>query len=262
MTPEEIHNMALTDRQQQISDMQKQGMKAPEIAAALSITTNAVYQQLRRMRTGTKTTSAKKTTPKKTGAKSGPKSAGTAAAAASGQPASTPNITASVKPARPLTPLQSLRGRRDEISADIKAAEQERDAAKRALDKAQEAVEKVSSRHKEELDRLDQAEAALTGKPVAGPAKIEPAKTASPKPTGKPASAATPRPKASDAKKSGSKNGGSGSNAAKAPVTPPSPAAAAQAAPQAAPAPSSAPSQPTTQAQREAAADFDPAAKG
>jgi hypothetical protein len=238
--------MALTDRQKQIADMQKQGKKAPEIAAALSITTNAVYQQLRRMRNG-------KSAPKTNTGKKAP--APKAATPSTGS--STPSVTVTQKPTRPLTPLQSIRGRRDEINGDIKAAAAERDSIARQLTKAQEAVDKVTQRYADELASLDGAEAALTGKPVAGATTVEPAK-----PQGKPASATTPRPKAGTRGGQGRKNGASAAKPAEAATTPSEPAAAAQAAPAPSPAADSAPSAPTTQQEREASADFEPAVTG
>lgn len=217
----------LTERQQQIVGLQKEGKTAPQIAEALSITTNAVYQQIRRMRGGAAKPKAAK--------KSGPKSAGTKTTASSGT-TGTANVTATPTPApRPLTPLQSLRSRRDEISADIKEAQSERDAALRTYAKAQESLEKLSGRYAEELARLDAAEHALKG------TSPEPEAVAAPEPAPEPAPAA--------AKANG--------------TTPPKRKTAAQAAAEkkakedAAKATSAA--APTTQTEREATADFDPA---
>lgn len=213
----------LTERQQQIVGLQKEGKTAPQIAEALSITTNAVYQQIRRMRGGAAKPKAAK--------KSGPKSAGTKTTASSGT-TGTANVTATPTPTpRPLTPLQSLRSRRDEISADIKEAQSERDAALRTYAKAQESLEKLTGRYAEELARLDAAEHALKGT------------------TPEPEVVAAPEPAPAAAKANG--------------TTPPKRKTAAQAAAEkkakedAAKATSAA--APTTQTEREATADFDPA---
>ncbi len=172
----------LTERQQQIVDLQKEGKKAPEIAKILGITPNGVYQQIRRMRD----------------AKSGASTAKAAKPSSStgNAPTSVENITGTIKQARAVTPLQSIRNRRDEITAEIKSVQAEQDAAARALTKATDAATKIQERYEAELSNLMAAEAALKGE--APPAKVP----ATPKP-GKSAAASTPRPKAADAKKSG-----------------------------------------------------------
>ncbi len=187
----------LTARQTEIKGLIEQGMKAPQIAQQLGISPNAVYQNIRRMKDRSGSAPKAKT------------SGDTTAKAA--KPA-TPNITGQGRPTRPVTPLQSLRDRREEIKGEIKAAESERDTAQRAATKAQEAMDKLAARYADELTRLDAAEAALKG-------EAAPTKPQAPARTGKPAEAATPRPK-STGKKSGAKSNGTG----------PAPDAATQAA--------------------------------
>lgn len=183
----------LTERQQQIVDLQKEGKKAPEIATILGITPNGVYQQIRRMRDAKKTGSTKSAKPSTKPAK--PTSTGTSTGTeqfALGQ----------AKSLRPVTPLQSIRNRRDEIKAEIRSADAEREAAQRALAKAEEAATKLTDRYASELGNLDAAEAALKGTTLA----------ASPKPPARAAKspqASTPRPKGA------AKNNGSGQAPAK-----------------------------------------------
>ena len=62
--------MALTERQQQIKGLLKQGKSAKEIGKDLDISENAVYQQIRRMRkagenVGTKRATGSRSTPKR-----------------------------------------------------------------------------------------------------------------------------------------------------------------------------------------------------
>lgn len=133
--------MALTERQQQIKDLMEQGKKPDEIAKTLGITTNAIYQQLRRMRGGAK--------------KSGRKSA---RKPATPRPAPAPQVAAAVPH---VTPLQAVRARRDEIKHEVRDCDQAVAAAERALAAAEAQAAKVAARHKEELKALDKAEAVL-----------------------------------------------------------------------------------------------------
>jgi IS30 family transposase len=137
--------MALTERQQQIKDLMEQGQKPDEIAKKLGITTNAIYQQLRRMRGG-----AKKTGRKSARKPQAPARGGSRLPAAPPAPA----------PAH-ITPLQAVRARRDEIKHEVRDCDQAVAAARRALDAAIAQSEKVAARHKEELKALDKAEAVL-----------------------------------------------------------------------------------------------------
>lgn len=173
----------LTDRQQQIKALMQEGKDPKQIAAQLKITPNAVYQQLRRMRDG-----------RKSGGSKAGKSPAPAKSTTATSPTTQTHVLGEVKTARPVTPLQSIRNRRDEINAEIRAAQSERDAAQRALAKAEEAASKVSERYATELANLTAAEAALKGE--AAPAKA--------KNNAKAAKAPTTRPRAA----SGAKNNG------------------------------------------------------
>lgn len=155
--------MALTERQQEIKGLiENEGLKPDQIAKKLGITTNAVYQQLRRMRGG------------KAAKKSGRKSGGQRPAAASPiKPTPAPQVAA--PPPTP-TPLQSVRARRDEIKATLKVAQSSVTDLERELEAAKATVAKIESRHKEEMKALDRAEAAL--RPAPRTPKEAPAKPA------------------------------------------------------------------------------------
>lgn len=208
--------MALTERQQEIVDLQKEGKKPAEIAEQLGITTNAVYQNIRRARDQ----------------KSARKSGGSTSNATAETTATTKSAVAEALPTatpRPPTPLQSLRARRDEISADLKEAESERDTAAKIATRAQDNLDKLTNRYAEELKRLDAAEHALKGS-VPNTTSVTGTATAPPAP---------PKSNGSASKPSGRKT-------------------AAQAAKEKADAEAKAtPEPPTSQADREATADFD-----
>jgi DNA-binding CsgD family transcriptional regulator len=159
---EKEKGMALTERQQQIVDLQKEGKKADEIGKALGVSTNAVYQQIRRMRKdkpGRSRAAAAKSAPK-----SAPKSSATATVSSSsvGVTESTNSSSTAAAP-RTMTPLQAIRARRDEIRAALKATEQTRAEAERVLKAATEAHEKATAKHTDELAALDAAESAIKG---------------------------------------------------------------------------------------------------
>jgi hypothetical protein len=166
--------MALTERQQEIVDLQKQGKKPSEIAEKLGISTNAVYQQIRRMRGG------------KGGAKSGRQSARKAPATPTTAPTPAP-APAAAPDLSDLDPAKVLKARRQAIEAEIKANEAERTA----IDKEQERVHKRTgdtiAKLKDELTRVEQTEGVLSGSLVAH---------------------AKPKPKAPAAKKSGGQSNG------------------------------------------------------
>ena len=146
--------MALTERQQQIQDLLEQGKSAKEIAEALGITTNGVYQQLRRMRAG--------------GAKAAPaKRAKTAKAKPAKAPASAtakpPGVNESTAPPRVMTPLQAIRARRDDLAAGLRDAEAAVIDAQRTLERAVAGRDKIAERITPELESLDRAERAIKG---------------------------------------------------------------------------------------------------
>lgn len=149
--------MALTDRQKQIKTALQAGKKADEIANELGITTNAVYQQIRRMRNAGTSVKAGR----KSGGKAGRKSAAT-------KPAVTPQnragqAAAATPEPRVATPLQAIRARRSEIEADVKEADSAFKEAAREAEKRKEALDKLTEKHTEELKRLDVAEQAVKG---------------------------------------------------------------------------------------------------
>jgi transposase len=159
----------LTERQQDIKNRLENGDKADKIAKDLGISTNAVYQQIRRMR------NAGNAPAKKGGRQSARKSAA-------------PAIQQAVpSQARAMTPLQAIRARRDEIKAELKATESAVLDAERTLKSASEAHEKASTKRAEEIKQLDSAESALTGKPT--PAQVERAAKRATSAPQKPASA-------------------------------------------------------------------------
>jgi hypothetical protein len=149
--------MALTERQQQIVGLQKQGKKAKEIGAALGITENAVYQQIRRIRER-----SEGGTPRTTRRQSAPKA--TAPAAITSPPANGNGTATPAAPApKAFTPLQAIRARRDEITASVRELEAEVTQATKVLEKATVARDKAVEGNRVELAGLDAAEAALKG---------------------------------------------------------------------------------------------------
>lgn len=166
--------MALTERQKEIKGLLKQGKTAKDIGQALSITENAVYQQIRRMRKAGENVGTQRATGSRKastrGRKVGRQSSRKAPVL---EPTATPPAVDPTPPiaARPATPLQSVRNRRAEINADLKLAETEVTAAEKAHETAKAAHAKLKDRHAVELKALDAAEKALAPKPAnaAGP---------------------------------------------------------------------------------------------
>jgi F0F1-type ATP synthase membrane subunit b/b' len=227
--------MALTERQQQIQDLLEQGKSAKEIAEALGITTNGVYQQLRRMRAGG--ASAK---PAKRGAKAKPAKSAPAKSA----PAKPPGVNESTAPPRVMTPLQAIRARRDDLTAGLREAEAAVTEAQKALEKATQGRDKIAEKVAPELESLDRAERAIRG-------ESEPDVTSEPVPVPAPP-AEQPKvdepqaeqPKVDEQAPAPAKPSNSNAKAK------PKPAKQAPAKPAAAQTP-----QPATQAEREATAD-------
>lgn len=153
----------LTERQQEIKKLLDAGKTPREVGEALEITENAVYQHIRRMRTGgTKLTTATSRGSNKSGNKSGNKSSGSRSRSRRATPTPAPAAT---EP-RPMTPLQAIRARMSVIELEHREADNAVTSAERALKSATESAEKVKSRHDAELAQLRTAEGALTGKPV------------------------------------------------------------------------------------------------
>jgi hypothetical protein len=169
--------MALTDRQKQIADLLDKGKTPAEIAKALKITENAVYQQRRRIRQANGEKPAR--TARRVGRTSAPKAARKSTRKSAATRSRRSTRRAVPKPSPELgnvlgtiklpTPLQAIRSRRDEIKQSVKhLADAARDA-ERAAKAAQEAHDKALAKHTDELAQLDAAEAALTGKATAKP---------------------------------------------------------------------------------------------
>lgn len=142
--------MALTERQQEIKALQDQGKTPREIAEALGITVNGIYQQLRRMKAG----GAKPSTAKKPAAKPAIKAS----------PAKAPPVPpAHSLPPREMTPLQAIRARKSAIEAQLKQVAADVQTAAHALEKAGERQTTMAAKHSEELRQLEVAEGVITG---------------------------------------------------------------------------------------------------
>lgn len=225
--------MALTPRQKEIQDLVKQGKTAPQIAEALGISDNAVYQQLRKMKGGAgakaKANSAKKASGSGSKAKASNarrKSAAKArAAAAAPKPAPAPAPAPAEVPKLP-TLLQHAR-------AEVKTAEDAIKAQAKVIEDAEKAIEGAKAKIADltvERDRKKDLVAVLTGE-----------KRAVNIPT--PKAAKTP-----DTAKGSSETAKAAGTAQSAPSAPESGTNGTA---------SSAPAEPSTQAEREAAAEHD-----
>jgi biotin operon repressor len=154
--------MELTERQKEIKGLLQDGKTAKEIASDLNISDNAVYQAIRRMRSG----GANVSTP--TG-RAGRKNGGTKAKrGAKRQTAPAPKQPEiEFGNVRAITPLQSVRNRRSEIQAEVREAGHAVAEAEGALRAAKSTAERIQARFKDELKSLDQAERALAPKRAA-----------------------------------------------------------------------------------------------
>lgn len=265
----------LTDRQKDIKARLDKGETPEKVGKALKITTNAVYQQIRRMRkagvkvggttqTGSSGRSAStgnsRTQARKAGAKGGKKTAAKAKAAAK---PSTPRrqsarTSAPKAPAAPVTAEQLLR---DEIG-DLRArAEMERTRVKEAeavIAEANAAVEGIEAEAAKREDVL----AVLTGDKVAHakPAAAKPAaakKAGAKRGSAKPAEAAQEAPQEPQAAQEQPEATSETTAPASAPEAAPETPAATNGS-----GPSTETPEPSTQAEREATGDFDPFAVG
>jgi biotin operon repressor len=155
--------MELTERQKEIKGLLQDGKTAKEIASDLNISDNAVYQAIRRMRSG----GANVSTP--TG-RAGRKNGGTKAkrgAKRQAAPAAPKIPEMDLGTIRAITPLQSVRNRRSEIQAEVREAGHAVAEAEGALRAAKSTAERIQARFKDELKSLDQAERALAPKRAA-----------------------------------------------------------------------------------------------
>lgn len=144
--------MALTERQQTVKKLEAEGKTPDEIAKAMGITPNAVYQHLRRIRGGNKTKSRRARPRASDSAVPARKLVGPARVAATHTP--------------PMTPLAAIRARRQEIDRELREATNAHTQAVAAAEKAKAAAAALVEKHKDELKGLVRAEEALTGRPV------------------------------------------------------------------------------------------------
>lgn len=150
--------MALTERQQEIQDLVRQGKSAKEIAQALGISENAVYQHRRRMRGGqpaAKSTAGRQSTRQ------------TASPAATSE--SRPTATAIV------TPERALRDEKTDLERQIKEFDAEVGAAQKALEQAtakrDAGVAKITTRLTNVSTALDALSGNANGNGKAAPQK-------------------------------------------------------------------------------------------
>lgn len=161
----------LTERQQEIKGLLEQGLSASAIAKKLNISTNAIYQQIRRIRAA--------------GGKVGTSNGGSKGKASGGRQSSRTQAAAPPAPKpqaeqRVATPLQAIRARRSEIEAELKASASELLAANKAAEAAKEAHAKREQKHGVELTNLEAAERAVKGeKPKAARKRPSRAKSGS-----------------------------------------------------------------------------------
>jgi IS30 family transposase len=159
--------MALTERQQEIKTLQDQGKTPREIAEALGITVNGIYQQLRRMKGGG---NAKKSGKPKPNAST---KAVARKLADDSRPTSRPALPL---PPRVMTPLQAIRARKQAIEQQLKESASAISAAASTLTKLNEGHGTLVLKHAEELKQLQVAEGIITGEvPITKPVAKKPA---------------------------------------------------------------------------------------
>src|SRR5438309_5012821 len=155
--------MALTDRQQQINKLLKEGKTPKAIGEQLGISENAVYQQRRRI----KAALAEKTTPAKTGnGKASNAKTAKAAPAKQGaklkrQRATRQGPKLSIVPTAPADPLTEVKRRRAEVEATLSEAKAALDSAGKAHEAAQKTFAEAEGKVKPELERLIAVEGLL-----------------------------------------------------------------------------------------------------
>jgi hypothetical protein len=144
----------LTERQQQVADLVKQGKKAKEIGNVLGISENAVYQQLRKIRAagGTRSTGQTRSSNARSTA-----SRSRSRAAAAPKPAADP-----IEPV--VMPEDALSVRRRNIEAELKATKNRQTEADSTYKALTAECERATASLTAELERIKNAELALTGK--------------------------------------------------------------------------------------------------
>lgn len=153
----------LTPRQQEIKSLLDKGKSAKQIAKSLKISENAVHQHKRRMGiTGSKP--AASSSNRRSGSGGGSKRTRTRATGGRQSRATQPRPAPAPAAPAHVTPLQSVRHRRDEINHELRDVRAEHEQAVKAAERAAEVLAKAEARYADELKQLDAAEAALTGK--------------------------------------------------------------------------------------------------
>jgi hypothetical protein len=162
----------LTSRQKEVQALIKQGRTPREVADALGITENGVYQHMRRIKAaGGKKAAGAKPAAKRTATKAAKPSAAKPTRKRSGTRSRTTTrsqaqstLAAASAPVKAPTPLDAIRAQRGELTARLDVTKGALEAAQAALKAADEAHAKALKELGPELQRLDTAEGVLTGK--------------------------------------------------------------------------------------------------
>lgn len=189
----------LTERQQEVQTLLDKGKTPNEIAKALKISPNAIYQQIRRIRkaqgkrrsTAQRSSTARRTSGRKSGSSRSSRSRPSRPAAT--PPTPQPNIANTVTQ-RPMTPLQAIRTRRSEIEAELAESGHHVQTAAKAVQVASERHDKLMTRYAAEQAQLEAAENALTGKTAKATRKRSSRKASNNGSGSKGAAQATPAP--------------------------------------------------------------------
>lgn len=189
----------LTDRQKEINGLLSKGKTPGEIAKKLKITENGVYQHMRRIRaatgakpkaaSGSRSRSSSSNSRSRSRASGGSRSTAkrtTAKRTTTKRPAAARRPSPVASTPAPASPLDAIRARRDEIAAMLVEVRAEEKRLTDELATATAAREKAEGSVAEELTRLAQSEAILTGKAL--PKAADKSRTRS---GSKPAKAAT-----------------------------------------------------------------------
>lgn len=151
--------MALTERQQEIQDLVRQGKSAKEIAEALGISENAVYQHRRRIRSGGGSTGNARTQARSTGRQSSDSTP--AADGDAPKPA----------PQKAVTPERALRDEKTDLERQVKDFDADVVTAEKALESARQKRDAGVAKINDRLNAVTAALAALTGNVTPAPAQ-------------------------------------------------------------------------------------------
>lgn len=161
--------MALTERQQEIQDHLRQGKSAREIAQALGISENAVYQHRRRMRQGGADTGSTRTQSRKASS-GGRQSTGTKSDGGDNGDSKAP----AAQPVKVVTPERALRDEKNDLERQVKEFDGEVTAAEKALEQARSRRDNGVAKISERLANVSAALNALTGAQAPAPAQAPP----------------------------------------------------------------------------------------